>query len=100
MEKLDPGTKVRIALIGCGAISDKHVQAISRLAEAKIVGAFDVNPKATQAFQTRHDIPCFTDMDAMVEKTHPHILDILTPSGMHAKSMLDLMRFNCHFVVE
>jgi UDP-N-acetyl-2-amino-2-deoxyglucuronate dehydrogenase len=100
MEKLDPGTKVRIALIGCGAISDKHVTAISRLAEAEIVGAFDVNPKAIQAFKTRHDIPCFTDVDAMVEKTNPHILDILTPSGMHAKNMLDLIRFNRHFVVE
>ncbi len=100
MEKLDPGTKVRIGLIGCGAISDRHVKAISRLTEAEIVGAFDVTPKATQAFQTRYGIPCFTDVDAMVEKTNPHVLDILTPSGMHAKSVLELIRFKRHFVVE
>ena len=100
MKKLDPGTKVSIGLIGRGAISDRHVKAISRLTEAGIVGAFDVNSKATQAFQARHGIPCFTDVDAMVEKTNPHVLDILTPSGMHAKSVLELIRFKRHFVVE
>ena len=36
----------------------------------------------------------------MIEKTDPQVLNILTPSGKHAENILELIRFNRHFVVE
>nr|MDQ3002365.1 Gfo/Idh/MocA family oxidoreductase [Fibrobacterota bacterium] len=100
MEDIRHGTKVRFALIGCGAISDKHVKAISMIPDAQIVGAYDLNAKAASDFQAKTGVPCFTDLETMVRNTDPHILTVLTPSGSHASTVLDLMRFNRHFVVE
>ncbi len=92
--------KTRFALIGCGAIANKHVIAISRLADAEVVGAYDINPEAAKAFSKKCLIPSFTDIDEMVEKTNPDVLNILTPSGNHAENIFESMRFNRHFVVE
>lgn len=92
--------KVRFALVGCGAISDKHVKALARVPDAQVVGAFDVNPKTAADFQAKHGIPTFTDADTMVAKTDPHVLNVLTPSGMHASTVLDMVKYNRHFVVE
>lgn len=100
MDEIRHGSKIRFALIGCGAISDKHVKAIRKLEDAGIVGAFDVNPKAAAEFQAKTGVPCFTDVEEMVRNTDPHVLDVLTPSGSHASTVLDLARFNRHFVVE
>ncbi len=92
--------KIRFALIGCGAIANKHVAAIKKLREAEVVGAYDINPQATSSLGEKYQIPAFTNVEEMVEKTEPQVLNILTPSGVHAENILNLIRFNRHFVVE
>jgi len=93
-------TKIRIALIGCGTIANKHVTAISKITNAEVVGAFDIDINATKAFQEKYQIPPFTDVRKMIDETDPDVLDILTPSGNHARNILDLIPFHRHFVVE
>jgi predicted dehydrogenase len=92
--------KMKFALIGCGAIANKHVAAINRLVNAKVVAVYDVDPQTARAFSEKHSIPAFTDVEEMIQKTDPGVLNILTPSGVHGKSILELIRFNRHFVVE
>jgi UDP-N-acetyl-2-amino-2-deoxyglucuronate dehydrogenase len=36
----------------------------------------------------------------MIDETNPTLLDVLTPSGVHAKNIFELMHFNKHFIVE
>lgn len=92
--------KISIALVGCGAVSHKHVIAINRLNGMEIVGAFDTDPLAIKAFSEKHSIPTFTNIDSMINETDPTILDILTPSGMHAENFFELIRFNRYFIAE
>jgi UDP-N-acetyl-2-amino-2-deoxyglucuronate dehydrogenase len=92
--------KIKFALIGCGAIANKHMIAINKLDNAEVVSAYDIDSLAARAFGEKNSIPTFTDVEAMIEKTEPHILNILTPSGIHAENVLELIRFNKHFVVE
>jgi UDP-N-acetyl-2-amino-2-deoxyglucuronate dehydrogenase len=92
--------KVRFALIGCGAIANKHVTAIRRLGNAVVAGAFDIDGQTAKAFEERYQIPAFASAEKMIEKVDPHVLNILTPSGIHATNILELTRFNRHFVVE
>jgi UDP-N-acetyl-2-amino-2-deoxyglucuronate dehydrogenase len=96
----DSGQKVKFALVGCGAISKKHVAALGRLAEAEVVGACDISPEAAHGFQAQHDIPAFTDPAEMIARTDPDVLNVLTPSGLHHRSIMELMHFDRHFVVE
>lgn len=99
MDNMKTG-KIRIALIGCGAIAGKHVTAVSRIDNAEIVGAFDINPESVRSFSEKHSIPAFADIGEMVKKTDPDVFDIMTPSGAHAGNFFDLLRYNRHFVVE
>jgi predicted dehydrogenase len=91
---------IKFALIGCGAIAHKHVAAVNGLENGEIVGAYDVNQEAGQVFSKKYAIPVFSDVDKLVEATRPDVFNILTPSGFHAENILDLIRFNKHFVVE
>lgn len=93
--------KVRFALVGCGAISKKHVVALRRLvADAEIVGAFDPDQKSAETFQKEHSIPAFTNMNQMIEAKNPDVLNILSPSGVHAQNIFELTHYRRHFVVE
>jgi UDP-N-acetyl-2-amino-2-deoxyglucuronate dehydrogenase len=92
--------KIRFALIGCGTIANKHVIAIRRVANAEVVGAHDIEPVAAEEFKKKYHIPTYANVEEMISDTNPDVLNILTPSGDHAERILELMRFNKHFVVE
>ena len=91
--KHDKHEKNKFALIGCGAIANKHMIAINRLDNAEVVGAYDIDSHAAKVFGEKNAIPTFTDVEAMIEKTEPHVLNILTSSGLHAQNVLELIRF-------
>jgi len=92
--------KIRYALIGCGTVANKHVTALNRLNDAEVVGGYDIDSNIGNNFSEKHSIPFFKDIGEMIEKTDPHVLNILTPSGNHAENILELIHFNRHFVVE
>jgi predicted dehydrogenase len=92
--------KFKIALIGCGAISKKHMTAIGRVEGLEVVAAYDVDKDAAEAFSEDHGLPAYTDMDKMVTETDPSIFDIITPSGVHAQNFFDLIPYDRHFIVE
>lgn len=94
------GEKIRFALIGCGAIAHKHIVAINRLNDAEVAGAYDIDLQTAKAFCEKYSVPAFTDIEELIKKTDPHVLTILTPSGVHAENILELIQFNRHFVVE
>lgn len=98
--KSNQDNKIRFALIGCGAIANKHVTAIKRIKNAEVVGGFDINPETANSFEKRHHIPTFVSIEEMANKTNLDVFNILTPSGLHAKNILELIPFNKHFVVE
>jgi predicted dehydrogenase len=97
---LKTGDKVRFALIGCGAIANKHITGINRLEQAEIVGVYDIDEDVARNFGNKQSVPAFSKVEELIDKTMPDILNIITPSGIHGKNILELIRFNKHFVVE
>jgi UDP-N-acetyl-2-amino-2-deoxyglucuronate dehydrogenase len=91
---------IRFALIGCGAIAHKHVCALNRIPNAKVVGVYDNNSDVANAFSQQYSIPCFQNVEDLISKTDPMVLNVLTPSGYHCRDILDLAKFEKHFVVE
>jgi UDP-N-acetyl-2-amino-2-deoxyglucuronate dehydrogenase len=98
--KHDQHEKIKFALIGCGAIANKHMIAINRIDNAEVVGAYDIDSHAARAFSEKNSIPTFTNVEEMIEKTEPDFLNILTPSGSHAENLFRIIPFHKHFVVE
>jgi predicted dehydrogenase len=91
---------IRFALVGCGTIAGKHVQALSRIDAAKIVAVCDAKPENARALGDSLGVPWFADAASMAEAVEFDVFTIMTPSGAHASQVLDLARFGRHFVIE
>jgi len=92
--------KIKFALIGCGAIANKHVAALERIENGEVVGGYDIDAESRTAFTEKHSLPVFSNVEEMIEKTNPNVLNILTPSGNHAENVLELIPYKKHLVVE
>lgn len=92
--------KYKLALIGCGRISYKHIEAIKKIGEAEIVAVCDIVPEKAKKYASELNIPFYTDYKEMLQKEHIDIVNILTPSGMHWNIAIDAMNQGKHVVVE
>jgi UDP-N-acetyl-2-amino-2-deoxyglucuronate dehydrogenase len=93
---------VNFALIGCGRIARKHVDAIDHIAEASLVAACDVASERAQSVAEKTGCAAFADYREMLH-AHPEIdvVSILTPSGNHAEHAIAVAsEFGKHVIVE
>ena len=91
---------VRLGIIGCGAISKKHGEAISRIDGAKIIAASDVVEENVLQFINRYGGQVYTDYKDMLEDPDVDAVIIAAPSGLHAKMGQDALDAGKHVLVE
>ncbi|MBW2618166.1 MAG: Gfo/Idh/MocA family oxidoreductase [Deltaproteobacteria bacterium] len=91
---------LRFTILGCGAIARKHIAALERLDGAELVGVCDIDQQAAERLGQETSRPSFTDPRQMIAQTGAEVLSVLTPSGLHARNVLDLIDTGVHFVVE
>ena len=92
---------INSALIGCGRVSENHLAAITGSPFMKLVAVCDADPVKAQSKGEKYDVPFYTDYHKMMQ-AHPEIevLNIATPTGYHARHVIDLARHGKHIVVE
>lgn len=95
------GFPLRFALIGCAAgIAGTHLQALTKLPGAQIVGMSDINEERGAARAAEHNSPFFLDHRAMLEQTRPDVAVIVTPHPFHAPIAFDCFEAGAHVLVE
>jgi UDP-N-acetyl-2-amino-2-deoxyglucuronate dehydrogenase len=92
------------ALVGCGRIARKHAEILAnrQVEGARLVALCDTFSERSAEFSSRLGVPGFSSAEEMLEKAGESIdvLCILTPSGVHARNVLQLATYGKHFVVE
>ena len=91
---------VRLGIIGCGAISKKHGEAISRIEDAKLVAAADLVEENVRRFVDNYGGKPYTDYREMLEDPDVDAVIIVTPSGLHANMAQDALDAGKHVLVE
>jgi predicted dehydrogenase len=94
--------RLKFGIVGCGRISDNHLKALASPAVGgELVAVADVDEARARSKADAYQVPGYTDYHRMLDK-HPDIdvISILTPTGYHARHVLDLARYGKHFVVE
>lgn len=91
---------IKVGLVGCGRISNRHLDVLKNLPEAQVVGVTDVIASRAQQQATKYGVPIFPTAEALVECGKPDILSILTPSGDHAERVIHLSSMGVHIIVE
>jgi UDP-N-acetyl-2-amino-2-deoxyglucuronate dehydrogenase len=94
-------TDLKFALVGCGRISKKHVDAIAKAEGAMLAAVCDVQVDRARSLGAKLGIPAFADLDEMLT-TLPEIdiVNILTPTGYHAEHAIRVAKHRKHVVVE
>ncbi len=95
--------KIRFALIGCGNIAKKHVHVIqSYLDNAEVVGFYDIIADRAKEFSEKYSAPAFSSIKGMMDAIggDVDIINILTPSGRHARNITELVEYGKPLVVE
>lgn len=105
--------KLKIALLGCGRISYKHIEAIANNhEEAELTAVSDVDVEkmdrlaiAFQQLQSRYainpkEVAKYQDYHEMLKKESIDIVTIATESGYHAIHAVDCLNADKHILVE
>jgi predicted dehydrogenase len=92
---------IRVAIIGCGKVADKHVSQIQRMPGCEIVGACDQEHLMARQLAERYRIPHhFADVDAMLATCCPNVVHITTPPQSHHALAKHCLESGCHVYVE
>jgi len=92
---------IRFALVGCGRISGKHIEAIERHADrAQLVAVCDVDPVALDAAQARTGAQAFSNLDALLAESDADAVILATPSGIHAEQGIRVAQSGRHVITE
>jgi predicted dehydrogenase len=100
--------KYKTALIGCGRISFKHIEAFDKnkdlmelaaLCDPLIERAQEKAAEYTALFP-QAQISVFTDYHKMLAKIKPDIVTIATESGKHTEIALACFEAGCHVITE
>ncbi|WP_409272434.1 Gfo/Idh/MocA family protein [Neobacillus sp. SCS-31] len=101
-------TKLKFAVLGCGRISYKHIEALIKNSEyAELVAVCDIDEKQAVGRKEQYeasiqgsDVKVYTDYIEMLEKEQLDVVTIATESGYHAKHAIDCMNSGAHVLVE
>lgn len=95
------GRKIRVALVGCGRISAKHLEAIQACTrDLELVGVSDSDPFVLGSTADRLKVPAYRSLEKVLEKTDADVVVLATPSGLHADQTVKVAKAGRHIVTE
>jgi predicted dehydrogenase len=99
--KKAPTKKLRIAIVGCGGISETHLKAFKEIPEAEIVAGVDIKPERLDVMRDKYGITnLYEKWSDMLEEIKPDAVDVCTPNGVHAPATVDALNAGCHVLTE
>jgi predicted dehydrogenase len=95
------GKKLRVAIVGCGGISDLHLKSFKKMPDVDVVAGVDINPDRLAWVRENHGVTeTFTDWREMLKKVKPDAVDVCTPNGVHMPAVIDALNAGCHVETE
>jgi UDP-N-acetyl-2-amino-2-deoxyglucuronate dehydrogenase len=91
---------IRVGLVGCGAISTQHLEAISVIADLQLVGVVSASAERARAVGDRWGVPWSTHLDDLLGRGDVDAVTIASPSGLHPSQALAALRSGRHVIVE
>mgnify|MGYP000867207059 CR=1 FL=1 len=101
-------SKLKFAIIGCGRISFKHIEAlINNKNDAELVAVCDIVEKRAVERKKQYDqvikeanIKVYTDYHEMLKKEDIDVVAIATESGYHGKHAIECINYGTHVLIE
>lgn len=91
---------MKIAVIGCGRIADRHLDAIVKTDGLEVGGVCDVKRERWQPFADKYGVPGYDSIDDLLTHGELDAAAICTPSGMHPDHGIQIARAGKHVITE
>lgn len=94
---------LKFALVGCGRIAQRHAELLGKgqIAGAVLDSVCDIIPERAEAIGKKFGVPYFSNMHEMMKsRKEIDVVNVLTPSGLHAENVIELAPYHKHIVVE
>lgn len=93
--------KIRFALVGCGRISSKHLEALAAHKQnAEIVAVCDSSRDALERVAASTGGQAFEKLDQLLAESNADVVILSTPSGLHASQTIQVARAGKHVITE
>ncbi|MEM2589278.1 MAG: Gfo/Idh/MocA family oxidoreductase [Candidatus Bathyarchaeia archaeon] len=93
--------KVNVGLIGCGRVSEIHMNAYKNIPEVNVVAVSDINIERAKAFAQKYKIPkAYDDASKLFELKDLDFVDICTPTSTHVTLACQSAKYGCNILLE
>lgn len=100
-EKITAKKKLRLAIIGCGGISETQIKAMGQIPEIEIVAGCDIKPERLTVMKEKYGIEKgYLKWDDMLGEIKPDAVSVCTPNGVHAPAAIAALNAGCHVITE
>src|SRR5688572_22824665 len=91
----------RVVLIGCGRISERHLEAIAAMPDdLAVVAVCDERPDRAHKAAEQFGVKAYTNIAAMLREVDADIATICTPSGLHPRHGIAAAEEGLHVICE
>jgi UDP-N-acetyl-2-amino-2-deoxyglucuronate dehydrogenase len=95
------GNKVRFAVVGCGRIGTRHAEHIVNNKRAQLIAVCDIVKEKADALAQKYCVRTFYDYDDLLkQKKDFDVVNVCTPSGLHAEMSIKGLRSGFHVLCE
>ncbi len=92
--------RLRFGLIGCGRVAPRHAESVQQLPDATLVAVADVRASRAERFAKEYQATPYTDYRRVLERPDVDVVNICTPSGLHAEMAIAAMQAGKDVIVE
>jgi predicted dehydrogenase len=87
-------------LIGCGRVAPRHAQSLAELPGARLVAVADLKASRADRFAAEYHAEPYTEYRRLLERPDLDVVNICTPSGLHAQMAIEALQAGKHVIVE
>jgi UDP-N-acetyl-2-amino-2-deoxyglucuronate dehydrogenase len=92
--------RVNFGLVGCGRVAPRHAESLSNLPHTHLVAVADANVTRARRFAATFGADAYDDFRLLLDRPDIDVIDICTPSGLHASMAIAAMQAGKHVLVE
>jgi len=91
---------MRFGIIGCGRIAPRHADSLMEIPGTELVQVCDVIENRARYFSEKYGVKYCLDYHELLANPEIDIINICTPSGLHASMAVDALKAGKHVIVE
>lgn len=92
--------KVRVGIVGLGAVAQVHLAAYKNLPDVEIAGVVDIDPAKLDTARTALGLPTFRSLEDLLQQGRPTLVCVLTPPSQHESAVLGCAAARVHVLCE